>query len=249
MAHQAYVTLLYQPSAEASERFFEVRRCGCQVWIAEGEIHTFGESELIECSNAGDAENVAARLVTMKSSQGFALTRSTNYDADEFDYGGFTDEVIRGLEAFWRKLMAHHPAPAIDRLAIGSDSGAMTLSSHAHVSAADDDEETLFTPQEWTYGETSELEIAYRLLLAKHRDIPFEKVPTRHRDNILECMIRALEQLRAKPLFGNDVMLWVDIGDSGPIAGMFRRLNTKAQASELKRFYEGDAGWKLKVSI
>lgn len=249
MTHQAHVDLLYQPSAEAPERFFEVRRCGCQVWTAEGEIRTFGASELIECSNAGDAENVAARLVTMKSSQGFALARSANYAADDFDYAGFTAEVVRGLEAFWRKLAAHPTAPPIDRFAIGSDSGAMTLSSHAHMSAPGDDEETLFIPQQWTYGETSELEIAYRLLLAKHRDIPFEKATTHHRENILECMIRALEQLRAKSLFSNDVMLWVDIGDSGPIAGMFRRLNTKAHARDLKRFYGGDAGWKLKISI
>ena len=60
---------------------------------------------------------------------------------------------------------------------------------------------------------------------------------------------RALEQLRAKPLLGGDVMLWVDISDSEQVAGMFQRLNTAAKAKELDNFFGDDPGWELEISI
>ena len=135
MTDQVHINLLYSPSAERAEHFFEVRRCGQQVWTAEGAVHTFGEDNLIECRDAQDAENVAARLVEQKSSEGFTLTRSLVCAADDFDYDDFIAEVVRGMEAFWRNLMTSNPSLPVDRLAIATDGGVMALSGHAHVSA------------------------------------------------------------------------------------------------------------------
>lgn len=249
MASRIHIHLMYAPSAEAPERFFELRRHGHQVWTAEGGIYTFGEDQLIDCDDAADAKAAAAEILAHKSAHGFVPARSFAYAADSFDYAAFTTEVARGLAAFWRNLGAQHPSLEFGRLALSTDDDAMTISAYAHAPSPDDEDYVAYNPQEWPHLVEYELEIAYRLLLAKHRDIPFEPMPANYTDNILECMIRAMEQVRAASLIGDNVMMWVDISDSGQVAGMFERLNSTTLAADLANHFGEDADLRLDTTI
>jgi hypothetical protein len=249
MAEQVHTRLFYTPSVEAPERFFELRCCAHQVWTAEGSIYTHGEDTLVVCGSPHEAEQRAAELAAGKATEGFALARTFSCAADRFDYAAFTVEVTRGIEAFWRNINALQPSKHFDRLAISTDDDAMTISAFVNQAAPDDEDHILYNPQEWPTADTHELEIAYRMMLSKHRDIPFEKRPPRYDDSLLESMIRALENARRKSLLPDTLLLWVDISDSAQIAGMYARLNTKPNATKLKAYFGDDADRRLKPHI
>jgi Domain of unknown function (DUF4303) len=250
MAEQAYLDLFYAPDADTPLRFFELRRFGNQVWTAEGAADTFGESNLVICNSADDAERLSAQLISEKTAQAFVRTRSVIYSPSSFDYAAFTAEVTLCLEAFWRNLAAQHPAVRFDRLAISTDPDAETISAYANQSAPDDEDYALYNPQEWPYeSKDGAFDIVYRLMMSKMRDIPFEEIPPHHDDGLLECMIRALENLRRMSLFSSELLLWVDISDSGQIAGMVNRLNSNDGAGELNHFFGWDADRYLEVSF
>ena len=249
MAEQVHTRLFYAPSLDAPERFFELRRCGHRVWTAEGGIYTHGQDTLAVCDSAREAEQHADRIAEAKLAESFVLARTFSCAANRFDYAAFTAEVVSGLDAFWRNLTARHPQLQFDRLAITTDDDVMTISALANQSGPDDEDHILYNPQEWAYDDTHEFEIAYRLMLSKHRGIPFETEPPHYGDSLLESMIRAMEEVRRRSLLPDTLLLWVDISDSGQIAGMYERLNTRPNAAKLKACFGDDADRRLKPRI
>lgn len=248
MADQIHIQIYYAPSVEAPERFFELRHCANDVWTAEGGIYTHGESSLVAFGAPDETARFIAQVISEKTTEGFTLARSLSYAPDGFDYAAFTSEVTRGLEVFWRNLGIRHPSVKFDRLAISTDADVMTISAIAHQGESDDEDYILYNPQEWAHYDANELEIAYRLMLSKHRGIPFEKQPPNYDDSLLECMIRALEAVRSRSLFPEALLLWIDISDSAQIAGMYKRLNTKENARKLSDFI-GDASRRLRAEF
>lgn len=248
MAETAYLQLFYAPSAHDRQRFFEIRRCGAHVWSAEGGAHTWGKAEHIVCTTPAEADGVAAKLANEHMTQAFEATHAYAYAPDAFDYARFTAEIAGGLELFWKRLEAHVPASTFDRLALVTDSDVMTIGGSADIGSPDHSDERLYIPSEWSAQGMAELDAAYRMLLSKHRDIPFESSPPHHADNVLECMVRALESLRSKGVVGADTLLTVFISDNDQIAGMFERLNSTANAAKLEQFY-GPSDLQLAISI
>jgi len=129
-----------------------------------------------------------------------------------------------------------------------TDSDVMTVACCANAGSPHDSDETLHIPSEWKHGEMHELDITYRLLLSKHRDISFETAPPHHADNALECMVRALETLRETSVIDASVLLAVIISDDDQIPGMFERLNAQGAAAAFEAFY-GPSDRQFTISI
>jgi predicted DNA-binding WGR domain protein len=237
-------SLLMKTEPGGGTRFFEVRRCELQVWSATGAVQTFGKDRTDQFESEEAAASAHRKMVDEQKVMGFQLVRDAPYDVTTFDYVAFIAEVRDGVREAFKALRAEHPA--INGLALITDHDAMTIGLFANTKPKLD-----YNPWEWSNDYSgAALDIAYRMILSKVRDIPFEWVDglspverqrrtfhgakdgTLHRDGVYECFIRALEELRGEGLFGGpgDLLLLVSISDSEQIKGMAKRLNGRIGA-------------------
>ncbi len=172
------------------------------------------------------------------------------FNPHNFDFESLTDEIRDGARKAFEAVRSAHPDQTVNSFALFSDDSAMTIvhaanSKEAIASIDDDDKgDYIWNCAEWLFDEGGEyLDIAYRMILPLHRDIPSEIDFEDFRAGVFESCIRALENLDREGFFGigdsrADVIVLFQVGDSDEVEGAVERLNTPEAYARYKAWYD-----------
>src|SRR5262249_45380879 len=149
---------------------------------------------------------------------------SNDYDPRSFDYQQFQAEIANAIRPGFART-----SKAVNAFALCTDHDGMTIVEAANTMTPRTTDDERWNPFTWSEAEfIPELDVPYRMILAKHLDVPFETNDDTLRDGVYECFVRALEHLRQEGVFGSnpDFVLLAFIKDHWQIRGMAERLNS-----------------------
>lgn len=243
---------LYHKHAGVKPRqFFEVRLLGNAVWHATGMAETWGADVLDELASPASAQARYQALCADALASGFTLSRQLMIDLDRLDGALLAAEIRDGARNAFKAMRAAHPDQAMNGFALMSDESAMTIVpvANSEQALAEDggDDGIRWTPQEWSFFEEGAyLDIAYRMILPYHRDIPNAVDIDALRAWVFGACADALRQLADEGVFGSgaerdavSVVFCVADGDCSD--DVIEPLNSPASAS---RFAAYRATWK-----
>ena len=231
--------LYYRMQDGRPREFCEIRRVGSAVWVRSGGVNTWGTRESTAYGSSEAADAGFRTVGREKSAEGFVLTREGVYDPSRFDYDQLREELREGVRKAFTAVRDAHAGENVNAFALVSDGSAMTIdvaaNSEEALSRNDEDDDYRWNPDEWPYSEGGEfLDIAYRLLLTQHQDLPSEIPFEDFQEGVFEAGVRALEELDQEGFFGSGpardtVILLFHVTDADPLEDAARRLNTPAQ--------------------
>lgn len=225
---------------------------GASVWSARGAPMTGGEARKETFSSEDEARARFEALVEQWTADGLRLARREPFDPEVVDFHAMELEMAEGAELALRQLRSDHPDQSFNAFALFSDSDAMTICAAANTRAALAEtvaaaglreEDVLFSCAEWAFEKWSEpLDIAYRRLLAFHRDgVPCRLDGESFRHGVFEAAIRALERLDRQGLFAtgperDELVVRFEVMDHPEIDGAMRRLSSDAVFAKYEAF-------------
>jgi hypothetical protein len=241
-------SLFYKKYKDQLHEFIEIRQFGSTIIVRKGNTNTCGSSEILKYQDAEEAKIKFNLENASLVNSNFVLYRSGIYDPENFDFSQLTDEIREGARKAFTKIRDSHPNEIINAFALFSDDDAMTIvhvcnSDRARLSKGDDDD-FLWNPSEWSYDEGSEyLDIAYRLILTQHQDLPSNINFDDFKAGFIESSITALEQLDNEGFFGSNLLrentiVLFTISDSDYIDDAVRRLNTPLIYERYRNWYD-----------
>jgi len=196
--------LLYKNIDGVPNQFCEVRRVDLDIWVRYGRTNTWGTHEIVKCKTSADTEVKFKQVVEQQAREGFVLTREGVFNPKVFDYKELTDEIYEGARKAFTAIREEHKEDNVNLYALYSDSDAMTIVNIAGSTATLEDETYRWCPEEWSYDEGNEfLDIAYRLILTQHQDLPSEIDIAEFREGVFEAAVSALERLDTEGFFGS----------------------------------------------
>lgn len=243
-------SLFYRFEGDCPQEFCELRQVGSTVWSATGKVKTWGESSTNNLGNPDEAHSEYEKLCREAEADGFVPTRSGIYDPNNFDFDQLSTEILEGARRAFSAIREAHPDQTMNAFALCSDDSAMTIVNVANSQEAfakvddEDKDDFLWNAAEWSFEEGGEfLDIAYRLILPYHRDIPYEIEFAEFRNGVYECCIQALEQLDEEGFFGKspareNVILLFQVIDSDEVKGATERLNTAENYQRYRTWYD-----------
>lgn len=241
-------SLFYKKDKDRLHEFIEIWQFDSTILVRKGNVNTWGSSEILEYQDAEEAKiEFNLKNVSLANSN-IVLYRSGVYDPDNFDFSQLTDEIREGARKAFTKIRDSHPNEIINAFALFSDDDAMTIvhagnSDYARFSKGDDDD-FLWNPSEWSYCDGSEyLDIAYRLILTQHQDLPSNINSDDFKAGFIESTITALEQLDNEGFFGSNLIrestiVLFAISDSDYIDDAVRRLNTPSMYERYRNWHD-----------
>jgi len=228
--------------------FHELRQFGPMLWSASGKVLTRGRSQVTEFPTVEAARAALAERARALDAEGYACVRQGQHDPDHVDFPLLTTEIREGARRAFDAIRAAHPDQTLHLFALGSDDGAETL-----VHAAGDlalgapgdlaDESDIWCSAEWPHTEGGAfLDIAYRMLLAWHReDLPCGVAFETLHAGLFEACIAAMEQLDREGFFGtgairDEVVLLCQSEGTEDMPGSLERLNTPQVVARAARW-------------
>lgn len=243
--------LLYKYNGDLPREFYEVRLFDSSVWTATGNALTWGESDTTDYADPDTAQSEFEAECEKAIADGFVLTRKGVFDPRRFDFEALTREIHAGARKAFTAVRNAHLDQTIDSFALFSDDSAMTIAHAANstevlanVAADVNRGDTIWNCAEWSFDEGGEyLDIAYRMILLRQGDIPWEIDFGQFRTGVFESCISALEQLDREGYFGQgdareDVILLFQVSDSEEVEGAMERLNTPAAFARYQAWYD-----------
>lgn len=244
-------SLFHKHAGAKPRQFFEVRLLGKAVWHAAGMAETWGDDALDELASPAAAQARYQALCAEAVASGFTLARQANVDLDRLDGPLLAAEIRDGARNAFNAMRAAHPDQTMNGFALMSDESAMTIVAVANSAQAlaedGGGDDIRWAPQEWSFFEEGAyLDIAYRMILPYHRDIPNAVDIDALRAWVFGACAEALRQLGDEGLFGSGaerdataVVFCVADGDCSD--DVIEPLNSVASAS---RFAAYRATWK-----
>ena len=240
--------LYYRLDAGRPDEFREIRQVGTAVWVRSGKVQTWGARTITECDTAEAADAEFQAACARQPADGFVLTREGTYDPARFDFEQLKNEIREGARQAFTSVRQAHPGKNVNAFALMTDDSAMTVGPVANSEEAwresGGEEDFLWNPSEWSYTEGGEfLDIAYRLILPYHQDVPTEVEFEEFQAGVFEAGIRALEELDGEGFFGTgtareNVVLLFDVTDSDVPDDMAQRLNTPAMYARYQEWWD-----------
>lgn len=240
--------LFYKLEEGRPREFREVRQVDAAVWVFEGKAGTWGERKVVECGSVAEARARFQATCAESSAGGWVLTREGTYDPTSFDFEALRREIRDGARQAFTAVRSAHPGERVNSYALVTDESAMTI---GHVAASaetlqqtEDPDEYRFMPDEWTLEEGGEfLDVAYRLILPRHQDLPFQLEFREFRDGVFEAGVRALEELVEEGFFGSeterdDVLVLFHVTDADDLDDVVARLNTPAMTARYREWWD-----------
>jgi len=246
---KSHLSLFHRFEGGVPLQFCEVQVAGERLWRTSGAALTWGEQS--ETAFAGSEAALAAWHAACGELQaeGWTLVRENMLDTRQFDYALLQTQLQTAVRQALQAMRSAHPQ-AINAFALITDEDAMTISAMANSAEAlaqtvadygsdgdaVSDDEIMWSPAEWSYGEGAHdggafFDSAYRLLLQAHRGPPFEADFETHRAAVFETCIAALEQLDREGCFGSGAereqfVLLFEVSDNEEVEGAMARLNS-----------------------
>lgn len=240
--------LFYRHVNGRPDEFREVRRVGNSVWVRRGKVKTWGTCEITNYENLEDAQVGFTAALRTQNSSGYVLTRQGFYDPASFDFDQLRTEIREGARQAFTACRAAHPDENINAFALISDDSAMTILPVANSEEARQkkgaEEDFLWNAAEWSYQDGDEfLDVAYRMILPRCQDVPFEIEFQDFRRDFIESCVKALEDLDHEGFFGTgvkreNVVVLFQIPDSNYIDDAIRRLNTPAMYNRFRTWFK-----------
>ncbi len=211
--------------------FAELVQVDGRTLLRTGKPQTWGLNEDVD-----DVDSTLQRLFA----EGFALQREWCFDPQIFDAKRFEKELLAGARTAFQRLRRDHAG--LRRFALQTDDSAMTIAAIADSSGdVDGDDSLMFSPSEWRLQDDgADLDIAYRLILAQHRDdlslVGFDVF----RAAFDAAVVDVLVQLADEGVFGDagaDRVVLYDVSDDETPAAMlssWTRLNDEALLARLR---------------
>ncbi|NHZ64338.1 DUF4303 domain-containing protein [Massilia genomosp. 1] len=244
-------SLFHKHIGAKPRQFFEVRLLGKAVWHATGMAETWGTDALDELASPAAAQERYDALCAEAVATGFTPTRQREIDLNRLDAALLAAEIRDGARKAFKAMRAAHPDQAMNGFALMSDESAMTIVpvANSEQALADDGggDDMRWAPQEWSFFEEGAyLDIAYRMILPYHRDIPNEVDIDALRSWVFGACADALRQLADEGLFGSGaerdaVAVVFCVADGDCTDDVIEPLNSPASAS---RFAAYRASWK-----
>ncbi|MDQ1919644.1 DUF4303 domain-containing protein [Massilia pseudoviolaceinigra] len=243
-------SLFHKYAGTKPRQFVEVRDLGTAVWSATGMAETWGTDTLDELASPAAAQARYAALCADAVAAGFTLTRQANVDLNRLDAALLASEIRDGARNAFNAMRAAHSDQTLNAFALISDDSAMTIVPLANsVEALNEDgggDDILWNPSEWSFFEEGAwLDIAYRMILPYHRDLPNEVDIDALRAWVFGACSAALQQLADEGLFGSAaqrdavaLLFHVTDGDGGD--DVIEELNTPAS---FRRYAAWRATW------
>ena len=246
---KGHFSLFYQYENDRPVAFYELRQLGSMVWTASGKTRTWGEAQTLHFDDEQAAALAYAQQRQPIASAGFVLAREGVFDTASLDLAELTTEIRDGARKTFGAIRAAHPGQTVNAFALMSDSDGMTIihaaNSREALQATGDDEYIAWNPVEWPLTEGGDfLDIAYRMILLFHRDIPCEMEPDDVSASVFEACIAALEQLKQEEFFCgaeqcDDLLLLFQTSDGEPDVDVVRRLNTGKNFARYQQLING----------
>jgi hypothetical protein len=173
-----------------------------------GKLSTWGESQARELDTMNAAQAELERHCEKLEREGWERTREWEFVPDRFDFELFRRELLDAVPRVWSDTRAAHPAA--NAFALYTDSSRTTIVPVAHnfESLATADDDILWNPGEWSYFDKGgHLDIAYRLLLSKHRDKVSTVDFSEWVDGFDETVCTVLEELAKQRVLGDRAKL------------------------------------------
>jgi hypothetical protein len=242
--------LFHRFENERPTDFHELRQFGNSLWAASGKVQTWGRSSVAEFASPQAAMEALAQRGREIEAQGYVRVRHGIHDPARVDFALLTDEIREGARRAFEAIRAAEPERTFRLFALGSDESAMTIVHAASDLALGEpgemeDESEIWSSGEWSHGDGGEfLDIAYRMLLACHReDLPCSVEFDVLHDGLFEACIAAMAQLDGEGFFGTgaareEVVLLCQVEGSEDMEGSVARLNTARVAGRLQRWIE-----------
>ncbi|RSZ57294.1 DUF4303 domain-containing protein [Massilia atriviolacea] len=239
-------SLFHKHAGAKPRQFFEVRLFGNAVWHATGMAETWGSDALDELASPAAAQARYQALCAEAVAGGFTLSRQADVDLDKPDLDLLAAEIRDGARNAFNSMRAAHPDQAMNAFALMSDESAMTIVpvANSEQALAEDGggEHTLWVPQEWSFFEEGAyLDIAYRMMLPYHRDIPNEVDIDALRAWVFGACAHALRMLAEEGVFGSPaerdgVAVIFCVADGDGTDDIVEPLNTPASAARYAAF-------------
>jgi hypothetical protein len=244
-------SLFHKHAGIKPRQFFEVRRFGNAVWHATGMAETWGTDVLDELAGPAAAQARYDALCAEAEAAGFTLSRQADVDLERPDAALLAAEIRDGARNAFQAMRAAHPDQLMNGFALMSDESAMTIVpvANSEQALAEDggDDYLRWAPQEWSFFEEGAyLDIAYRMILPYHRDIPNQVDIDALRAWVFGACAEALRQLADEGAFGSGserdaVSVVFCVADGDCTDDVIEPLNSPASAS---RFAAYRASWK-----
>ena len=242
---KGHFSLFYQYDKDRPVAFYELRQLGSMVWTASGKTRTWGEAQTLHFDDEQAAAQTYAQLRQPIASAGFVLAREGVFDTASLNLAELTMEIREGTRKTCQAIRAAHPGQTVNAFALMSDSDGMTLihaaNSREALQAAGDDEYIAWNPVEWPLIDGGDfLDIAYRMILLFHRDIPCEMATDDISTSVFAACITALEQLNQEEFFctadqRDDLLLLFQTSDGEPDVDVIKRLNTEKNYAKYQK--------------
>ena len=231
-------SLFHKYAGAKPRQFFEVRLLGNAVWHATGMAETWGTDSLDDLASPAAAQARYDALCAEALAAGFTLSRQADIDLDRPDGALLAAEIRDGARSAFNALRAAHPGQTMNGFALMSDESAMTIvpMANSEQALAEDDgaDDIRFNPGEWSFFEEGAyLDVAYRMILPYHRDIPNELDIDALRQWVFGACAQALRQLVDEGLFGSPaerdaMMVQFHVADGDGDDDVVEALNTPA---------------------
>lgn len=240
---------LYYKTADGIPReFLELRCLGNTVWTRTGKVGTWGRGDAQEREDAAQAEAEFQAANDHAPEAGWELARQGTYDPARFDFEQLRAEIREGARQAVAAVQAAHPGNTLCGFALVTDESAMTIgpmaTSQEALAEAGGEDDFRFNPDEWPYDEGGEfLDIAYRLILPRHQDVPQDLSFEEFQEGVFETAVLALSDLAEEGVFGDeqtrdDFFLQLHVTDADPLVEAIERLNTPAMAARYQAWWE-----------
>lgn len=231
-------SLFHKYAGAKPRQFFEVRLFGNAVWHATGMAETWGTDSLDELASPVAAQARYDALCAEAVAAGFTLARQADIDLDRLDGALLAAEIRDGARNAFNAMRAAHPDQTLNGFALMSDDSAMTIvpMANSEQALAEDGggDDVRFNPGEWSFFEEGAyLDVAYRMILPYHRDIPNEVDIDALRQWVFGACAQALRDLADEGLFGSAaerdaVMVQFHVTDGDGEDDVIEPLNTPA---------------------
>jgi hypothetical protein len=241
-------SLFYKFEGDRPKEFCEIRQYENKLWVASGKVCTWGEVNITEFDSIDIANRKYEEICHVTQVDDFILTKQGIYDSRNFDFVQLTNEISHAARQAFTAIRQAHPDRFINSFALFSDDSAMTISHIANSKEAlpevDYNEDCIWNCAEWSFDEGREFfDIAYRMILIKHREIPCEIEFESFRNGVFESCIQALELLDSDNFFGtgsdrNNTIILFQVTDLDDIRGAIERLNTENNVKLYKQWFD-----------
>jgi hypothetical protein len=240
--------LYYKAEEGVPREFLELRCLGSTVWTRSGAVGTWGAGGPAEYGRPEEAQAEFRTANEQALETGRALTREGRYDPARFDWKQLRTEIREGARQAFAAVQAAHPGKPLCGFALATDGSAMTIgpmaTSKEALEEAGGEDDFRFNPDEWPYYEGGEfLDIAYRLILPRHQDVPQDLPFEEFQEGVFEAAVLALSDLAEEGVFGDeqsrdDFFLLLHVTDDDPLVETVARLNTPAMAARYQAWWE-----------